>query len=215
MSDPNNPNPSGEPSDKLYAGKYKTVEALEEGYKLNSRAQTKVTELESKLAEVTKVPDDYQTPGDIALHSHDIDEAKKLAKSTGMTQAQYEKFVREQNQRGANKLQEFENAKKEIGADGLNVLQDYVNKMYPEKNREVILNHLIMNKEARADALQHRQSLLNSAVPGVSGLTPNTVSVTHDDMIKARDYYQKNKHDMKARSRYLKIQQQLAHQKNS
>lgn len=200
---------------KLYAGKFKTVEELEAGYNNSAKVYQENENLKKKVDEVTKVPDDYATPADIALHEADLAEAKRIAKSSGMNQAQYEKFVREQNAKSLSKHQSFEAAKKEIGADGLNVLQDYVEKYYPEKLRETALKTLITNKEARENALSHRQQLLNNQAPGVSKIAVGSIEVTHDDMIKARDYMMKNKGDMKARQRYLAIQRELAHQKHS
>lgn len=203
--------------DKLYAGKFKTVEELETGYKNSLPAFQENENLKKKLDEVTKIPDDYQTPSEIALHEADLAEAKRVAKAAGMTQVQYDKYVREQNAKSKSKADTFEKAKGEIGADGLNVLQDYVKNYYPAKSQDAALKHLIMDKDARSEALAHRQSLLDNKAPGMSGTSYGAHRVTHQDVMKARDEMNgsRGRARIENQKRYLRLQKQLAHQNDS
>ena len=199
---------------KLYAGKFKTIEELEAGYNSSAKVFQENSTLKSRLDEVTKVPDDYNTPAEIALHENDLAETKRLAKEAGMTQSQFEKFARQQNAKSKKMVEDFENAKKEIGSDNLNILQDYVERYYPEKLRPAILKNLIKDKDARASALEHRQKLLDTRVPGMSKPGQGfDYRVTYEDVLKAREAAHKNKGDMKLRKRYLDLTSAFAHQK--
>ncbi len=203
-------------NDKLYAGKFKTVEELEVGYKNSLPVFQENENLKKKVDEATKVPDDYNTPADVALHDSDIAEAKRLAKESGMTQGQYERFARQQHAKSAKQSEDFENAKKEIGADNLNILQDYVNNTYPEKLRPSILKNLIKDKDARGAAMEHRTQLLNNTVPGMNKTSrPFDHRVTYNDILKAREEHQARKGDAKLKKRYLDLTAAYAHQKDN
>ena len=80
-------------SDRLYAGKFKTVEELEAGYNNSAKVFQENEEVKRRLEESTKVPDDYQTPSDVQLHDNDIAQLKNAAKSSGLTQAQFDKLI--------------------------------------------------------------------------------------------------------------------------
>ncbi len=203
-------------SDKLYAGKFKTVEELEVGYKNSLPVFQENENLKRKVDEATKVPDDYNTPADVALHDADVAEAKRLAKESGMTQSQYERFARQQHAKSAKLAEDFETAKKDIGADNLNILQDYVDKTYPEKLRPAILKNLIKDKDARNAAMEHRTQLLNNTVPGMNKPgRPFDHRVTYNDILKARSEHQAHKGDAKLKKRYLDLTAAYAHQKDN
>lgn len=213
-SENQNQNQNQNSGDKLYAGKFKTVEELETGYTNAAKVYQENETLKKQVTDATKVPDDYSTPTGVALHEADLAETKRLAKESGMTQAQYEKFVKQTEAKSRSQHETFEAAKKEIGADQLNILQDYVKKAYPEKLHDAVLKTLIKDKDARAAALEHRQKLLNNRVPGME--TPGAGydhDVTYDDVLKAREAHQKNKGDMKLRKRYLDMTARYAHAK--
>lgn len=205
---------TGGTGEKLYAGKFKTVEELESGYTNAAKVYQENETLKKQFTDATKVPDDYQSPTGLSLHETDVAEAKRLAKESGMTQAQYEKFVRQQEAKSRSLYEATENAKKEIGADNLNILQDYVKKAYPEKLHDAVMKTLIKDKDARAAAMEHRNRLLDNRVPGMdkpgAGYSPD---VTYDDVLKAREEHLKAKNDKKKRDRYLALTKAYAHQK--
>ncbi len=200
----------------LYAGKFKTVEDLENGYKNSLPVLQENEQLKAKLEEAMRVPDAYQHPTDIALDQNRVADIQIRAKDAGMTQPQYEKFLRNEQARIERGQQGFENARKEVGDETLNMLQDYVKNHYPPSLADGVLKTLITNKEARAEAMAHRARLLGDRVPGVGqpAFTKYNL-VTDDDVKKAYDAKDKNPHDMKARQKYLNLIEQQAAQKSA
>lgn len=202
--------------EKLYAGKFKTVEELEGGYKNAAIVYDENEKLKAKLEEAMRVPDAYQNPADVQLEQNRVADIQARAKDAGMTQAQYEKFLRNEKARIERGQQGFEAARKEVGDETLNVLQDYVKNHYPPSLADGVLKTLITNKEARAEALAHRARLLGDQVPGVG--QPAFVKynvVTDEDVKKAYAAKDKNPHDMKARQRYINLIEQQAAQKSA
>lgn len=212
MSD--NPNPQ---SEVLYAGKYKTVAELEEGYKKSLPVFQENADLKKKLEDVSKLPDVYMTPADVILHENDVEDVKRLAKSAGLTQSQYEKLARETNAKSIAKNETYESAKRDLGADKLNILQDYIKKKYPEgKIADAALRTIIMDKEAQHAAFADRDNMLRTGVPGANKIGHGGYRVTHADALKARNEMNstRGKAQVEARSRYIAIQRELASQKS-
>ena len=200
---------------KLYAGKFKTVEELEAGYNNSAKVFQENEDLKKKFDESTKVPEDYAIPQGIELHDNDVSQLKSTAKESGLTQAQFDKLALAQNSSVKSKVESFENAKKEIGADNLNLLQDFIGKSYPEKAGAALLKEAIKNKEVRDAILAQRTQALNSSVPGVNRVSSggNYNNVTHEDLMKARDVMNKSrgKARIEAQKRYISMSSQLAH----
>jgi hypothetical protein len=198
----------------LYAGKFKTVEELEAGYNSSARVFQENEDLKKRVEESTKVPDEYQTPADLALHDNDVAQLKAAAKESGLTQAQFERLAKKQTETVQAKLQDFENAKKDMGADNLNLLQDFLNKTYPDKVAEKMLKEAIKDKDLRAQLLDQRTKMLNSSVPGSNKVSTGTYNdVTHDDVHKARDLMMKSrgKARVEAQKKYVALSSRLAH----
>ena len=160
------------------------------------------------------MPDDYQVPGEVTLHDNDVAQLKAAAKNSGLTQAQFEKLALAQTQSVKAQVDAFENAKKEVGADNLNLLQDFLAKTYPEKVAERMLKEAIKDKDLRAQLLDQRTKLLNSSVPGSSKVSMGTYNeVTHDDVHKARELMMKSrgKARVEAQKKYVALSSRLAH----
>ncbi len=201
---------------KLYAGKFKTVDELENGYKNSLPVLQENEQLKAKLEEAMRVPEAYQNPADVQLEQNRLADIQNRAKEAGMTQAQYDKFVRNEKARIERSQQGFETARKELGEQTLNILQDYVKGHYPAELSDGIMKTLITNKAARDAALNHRTQLLENRVPGVgSQAYYNANAVTQEDIQKAYAAKDKNPHDMKARQRYINLLEQQAAQKNA
>lgn len=199
---------------KLYAGKFKTVEELEAGYNNAAKVYQENDDLKNKYDAVTKVPDVYAVPQGIELHENDIEELKQSSKNSGLTQAQFDRLALAQNDKVKGKVQSFENAKKEIGADNLNLLQDFISKTYPEKAGAALLKEAIKNKEVRDAILTQRTQVLNSSVPGVNKVFSSGYNeVTHEDVIKAREVMTKSRGRarVEAQKRYIGLAAKLAH----
>lgn len=199
---------------KLYAGKFKTVEELEAGYNNAAKVYQDNEDLKKRIDESTKIPDDYAIPSDVQLHESDINELKAAAKESGLTQAQFERLAMKQNQSVKSKLESFENAKKELGSDNLNLLQDFLNKTYPDKVADKMLKEAIKDKDLRAQLMDQRTKMLNSSVPGSSQVTPNTYNdVTHDDVKKQREIMMnsRGKARIEAQRKYVAMNARIAH----
>jgi hypothetical protein len=153
---------------KLWAGKYKTPEQLEEAYRNSAKVFNENRELQAKLQEITSIPSEYQVPPDVVLRDSELKEIQSISKNAGLTQHQFEKTAREMQSRIRSNLESFERAKQEIPQETMIILQEHVKKTYPEKLQQVILNQLIKDKDAMSDALKDRDARLNSQAPGMN-----------------------------------------------
>lgn len=203
MTEQTNQEGSGE---KLYAGKFKTVEELEAGYKNSLPTFQENENLKKQLDEATKIPETYLLPSDAAdVDPNRVNDIQARAREAGMTQAQYEKFLRSDKARLEQNKQNFEKARKEVGEETINLLTDYVNKNYPKELHESMLKTFIANGEARKAALNHRGQLLNNQVPGMRQPAQGGYHVTQDDVNKAYAEKEKHPHDLKRRQAYLSL----------
>lgn len=206
------PNDGTQP--KLFAGKFKTVEELEAGYNNSAKVYQENEDLKKKFDETTKVPDDYQIPSDVTLHDNDVASLKAQAKNSGLTQSQFEKLAIAQTQSVKSQVEAFENAKKEMGADNLNLLQDFIAKTYPDKVADKMLKEAIKDKDLRNQLLDQRTKMLNSSVPGSNRVSVGSYNeVTHADVHKQRELMMKSrgKARVEAQKRYVALSSQLAH----
>lgn len=193
---------------KLYAGKFKTVEELEAGYKNSLPLYQENEQLKAKNEELAKVPDQYLNPADVELEANRLAALQARAKAAGMTQPQYEKYVRNEKAVQEQSKQQFENMRKELGDQDLNLLKDYVNKNFPTYNdsvKETFLNTLIANKEARASALNHRTQLLNNQVPGMNKTPALGYAVTAEDIDKAYRAKSAQPNNLQLRDNYVNL----------
>lgn len=211
MSEQNNNNEGGE---KLYAGKFKTVEELENGYKNSAAVYEENTTLKKKVDELSTVPDTYLNPADIQLDPNRVPDIQARAKEAGMTQAQYEKFLRNDKARVDARNQAFETAKKDVGEQTMNILNDYVSKHYPKELHDNMMRTFIADKNARQAALNHRDQLLNNKVPGFGNPNPPAYNVTDEDVRKAYAVKEKTKNPRDI-NRYLNLVSQQAAQERA
>jgi hypothetical protein len=145
-------------------------------------------------------------PSDITdLDTNRLADIQARAKEAGMTQAQYEKFVRSDKARLDKHKASFETMKKEVGEQTLNILSDYVSKNYPKELQDNMLNTFIVNKDARTAALNHRTQLLNNNIPGMNRPAAPNYNVTQEDVDKAYVAKEKDPHNMKKREAYLNL----------
>jgi hypothetical protein len=191
--------------EKLYAGKFKTIEDLEAGYKSSLPAIQENEALKKKVDELTAIPVTYLNPSDIEHDANRITDIQSRAKEAGLTQAQYEKFLRNDKARIEKNKANFEANRKEVGEETINILTDYVNKHYPKELGDNMLKTFIGNKEARNAALNHRQQLLNNQVPGMQRTSAGGgYSVTDADVRKAYDIKEKTRSE-KDKQNYLNL----------
>ena len=201
--------------EKLYAGKFKTVEDLEVGYKNSAAVYDENTKLKNQLDEVTKVPDAYLNPADVELEANRLSNLQARAKESGMTQKQYEKFVKGEQALLDGRKTQFENAKKAVGEETINILSDYVKRNYPQALHDNMLNTFIGNEEARKAALSNREQLLKNTVPGMNKVAAaGGYHVTDEDVRKAYDAKERSK-SPKDIQRYLALVTQQATQQRA
>lgn len=185
--DENNPE-----TPQLYAGKFKSVEDLEAGYKNAAKIFDENQQLKKQLETYTNVPEDYMHPSDVELDQNRLADIKSRAKEAGMTQAQYERFVKSDKERLEKSKNHFETAKKELGEDKINLLQDFINKSYPKEIADGIFKTSILNKEARQAIFNQREQSLNNRIPGMERIaSQGNYTVSDEDIQKA--YVQKEK----------------------
>lgn len=200
--------------EKLYAGKFKTIEELEAGYNNAAKVYQENEDLKGKYDSVTKVPDDYQVPQGVTLHDNDLARIKIAAKQSGLTQTQFEKLAQAENANVQSKLDAFETAKKEVGADNINLLENFLKSTYPEKVADKMLKEAIKDKDLRAQLLDQRTKVLNSSVPGSGKVSQGVYNdVTHDDVHKARELMMKSRGRarVEAQKKYIALSSRLAH----
>lgn len=171
---------------RKYAGKYDTVEQLEEGYKNASRVYQENEDLKKKLDESSKVPDDYFTPEGIELDEASLNDLKETAKHAELSQAAFDRLAAAR----ANKLKaqesKYQEARNAMRDEDYNVLESYVKKNYAPSLVDSTIKKLVVDKDARQSAMQHREQLLNGTVTGVGktgGMTG--YHITKDDLLKS------------------------------
>jgi hypothetical protein len=201
--------------EKLYAGKFKTVEDLENGYKNSAAVYEENEKLKKQVGELSTTPEDYLNPNGVEFDQSRIEDIKVRAKEAGMTQAQYEKFVMGDKARVDKYKSSFEEAKKEVGEETMNILKDYVSKYYPKELNDQMMNTFISDKNARDVALKHRSQLLNTTVNGLNKPAQGNYHVTQEDVNKAYKAKEKNPADIKARQHYLNLLEAQAAQKSA
>ena len=192
---------------KLYANKFKSVEELESAYGHSVNAMREVNELKKQYS----VPDDYSLPSDISLRDYEISEMKTMAKNAGLNQEHFEKMARDMHGRIQSNINSFEDAKKSISEENMNVLTDYVKRTYPESLHDTVLTKLIKDKNAMNDAMRHRDTLLNSQVPGMSSGSTSIPAPSYDgqkELQKAAMDYKKQPNEAN-RDRYIDLARQV------
>lgn len=196
---------SSEP--KLWAGKYKTVEELENAYKNSARIYDENKELKAQVEKYTKVPDDYNIPDDIALREAEAKEIKLLAKRTGLTQDQCVNLAKEVHAKNIDVAQKFEEQKKALSEKDFGLLTDYVS-TYPEGVRDVVMSKLIRDKPAREQAMNARNEQLNSKVPGINSAGGSGGGERYDgeqELINVAREVERNPRDQKLKEKYIRI----------
>lgn len=200
------PPPAGE---KLYAGKFKTVDELESGYKSAATVYQANQNLTQQLEAATKVPEDYVPPANITMPDADGKQLKEIAKKSGLTQKQFDAAataLAEQNaaakQLEVNRQLEI---RKQLGDDKIALVNEFVAKAYPAQVADAVMKQALSSPEAFTALMAQRDVALNSGVPGMSGVGAPPQLVTQDTIIAARNAHLARPGDMKAREAYLNL----------
>lgn len=197
--------------EKLLAGKFKSVEDLENAYK----SSAKVFQENEELKKMIQVPETYELPADNKISEDQIENIRIVAKNSGLSQHQFEKMVIEANKLALNNVEKLEKSKKEIGDFTLNMLDDYVSAHYAPELKEKVMNDLVRNPTLRDAAMRHREQLLDKRIPGMNAtVTSNPVgAVSSDELQKAIRESNNNPADINLRNKMIDLINRKAKQK--
>lgn len=172
----NTPPVTPPPEGRLYAGKYKTAEEMEEAIKSKDTEAHKLFEtnklLKAQMEQANQAPEHYDVPAEAERIKDDMEAITKMAKAASLSQEKFTKLVNERISERMDYEKRYDASKKEVGDENMLVLNDYVNKNYPEPVRKQIMDNFVMNPTARAEALAHRNQTLDTRTPGMSTGNP-------------------------------------------
>lgn len=195
--------------EKLYAGKFKTVDELENGYKSAATVYQANQNLTQQLEAATKVPDDYVPPVDITMQEDEAKTLKDIAKKSGLTQKQFDaaaKALADQNaitkQAEVNRQLEI---RKQLGDDKIALVNEFVSKTYPAQVADAVMKQALTSTEAFRALMAQRDASLNSSVPGMSNVGAAPQPVTHNDVVTARNAHLAQPGNMKLRESYINL----------
>jgi hypothetical protein len=206
---------------KLYAGKFKSVEELEKGYKQSLPLHQRNKELEAELQKLKSVPDDYSVPSDVDLRDAQLNELKIIAKRAGLNEEQFASAAQALNESASQQISAFAERKESLGEEKLNLLKGFVEKNFngfDDNFRETMFNHIIRDDKIMSDAMKQREQQLNSQVPGMSGTAgvPSRSDQLSDANRECEDLGRianERPNDMRAREQFIKKCQEVGHYK--
>jgi hypothetical protein len=202
---------------QLYAGKFKSVDELEKAYKEGFGVHLKNKELESKIQEFTTVPDDYTIPENISLRNAKLSELKELAKTSGMTQDQFNNAAKKVNDDIQKNLSQYQEAMEKVGDDKINVVKGYLDKKLSAFDDDIkgnILTKVISNNDVMEKIMSDREKDLNSNVPGINQTADQKV-MRENDM--KREKYEAglktmlDPRDKAAKAKFINICRDIGH----
>lgn len=221
MSDPNSQNSNGtenkdDGQPKKFAGKFDTVEDLERAYNEVGQTLRENANLKSEITQLRSAPNEYKLPDGVLLQTDDLNDLKQIAKSANLSQEHFEKVASQMSERAKANQERFDNRKKELGEEKLNVLSDFVKKTYPQNVQDAILNKCIEDTDAMSQILNQRDKMLNSKAPGIdSGNTGSGNKQSYDGQKEvkelASEYLKSN--DPKVRERLINMAREVGHER--
>lgn len=190
---------------KKLAGKYDTVEALEEGYKNSSKEALKFKQLadesEAKLKAYV-APEDYVLPEGMTAPDESVTLLKGIAKEAGMTQSQFEKSLfklatieTEASKKKTEEIEAKQKAKAEalakIDPAELALVQDFASRKLPKPLADAMLEN-ITNPEVFEAAKSLRAKVLDNRLFMATGTDTAMLKTITDEDVKIA---QKEFHD--------------------
>lgn len=202
---------------QLYAGKFKSVDELEKAYKEGFGVHLKNKELESKIQEFTTPPDEYSIPENISLRDSKVSELKALAKTSGMTQDQFNNAARKINDDVQKNLSRYQEAMDKAGEDKINLVKGYLDKKlsaFDDDIKSNILTKVISNDKVMENIMSDREKDLNSNVPGINQTADQKI-MRENDM--KREKYEAglktmlDPRDKAARAKFINMCRDIGH----
>ena len=204
---------------QLYAGKFKSIEDLEKGYKEGLSVHLRNKELETEINTMRTLPDSYQVPEGIQLRESHINDIKDLAKCSGMNQNQFDSALKNYNDKVASQLSDIETRRNQVGEEKINVIKGYVDNKFSEFDdsfRQEVINKCIRDDNMMEKVMSDRDNMLNSKAPGVNQV-PVQVQRRNDMKSELFDAGIKAKMDPRnksAREKYINLCRDVAHAKS-
>jgi hypothetical protein len=198
-----------------WANKFKNPYELEKAYGESVKVYNENKQLKQKIEEFQKAPDEYVMPDDLSLAEEDVKELSRIAKESDLSQAHFEKVAKKMSDNAIKAREAWENRKKDIGEEKLNLINDYVQRAnFPEKFQDIIINKIIEDNDAMSEAFKHRDKLLNSQVPGMNQGTgmpdkPNDGQKELRDLIIESE--KRNSPDLK--DKIIKLAREIGHER--
>lgn len=198
----------------LYAGKFDTVEKLENGYKESLSVHIKNKELEDRLNKMSAIPEQYNLPEDVKLDERTANDIMDLSKKASLTQQQFEAAARKKYSDNLDMVNKFEEKKVKLGSEKLNLLNTYINDNFGGVNESIradLMTKLINDDSSMANVLADRESRLNSTIPGMDGhAVPAKKFDINEQIREASREAARNPGSPEKRARYIELCNQAA-----
>lgn len=209
-----------ETQDRLYAGKFKTVEELEKGYRESLPVHIKNKELEERLSKIGSVPNEYMVPVGIELSQDKVREIQHISKEAGMNQDQFSNAVKAASIEYHEKMTRLEERKAEIGEQKVNMVKSYLDRNFNSFGEDVkndLFLKTIENPATMEQIMNDRESQLNSTIPGTDriSISTNPQQSLEKEFKEACKISSGNPADAEARNRTIELANQLAEAKKS
>ena len=213
-------NTTQEPTEPtLYAGKYHSVEALEEGYK---NATKLINDVKREKDEVTKVPEQYEAPEGFDGLPDDVKgKLTGWAKDAGLTQQHFAKMA-------TNYIADTKSAQEAIDAqaqealsvlgenasDKLSNIEQYAKANYSEAAANKLLQLAKTDKDVMSHLVEQREKSIGGSAPGLTSYSAPQ-PITKADITKAHEEYKLNPYDPEVQQKWVDINTRYAKQKSA
>lgn len=198
---------------KLWAGKYRTPEEMEEAIKGKDSEYQKLVADKKVLENLTKAPEMYIEPAGSEILGDELTQLKTTARLSNLSQDHFNKMVTEIAGKRREEEVKYQEEAKNVGDDKVTLLKEYVESVYPANLRKQALRELVSNKEAREIAFKQRERLLSNRVPGMGesgdgSNTPKKYDGQEDVMNAAKEYF-KRPNDKNKKEKLIDLARQV------
>ncbi len=201
----------------LYAGKYQSVEELENGYRESTKtvqqllSQKQALEAEQlTLSKQYQTPDDYVAKEDIVIEN--MDALKQEAKSLGLTQAQFEKRLQNECEREAQRQQARALLKAAAGSDDkLERVKRHLQDEMGERLSNTLINN--MTPEDFHRCAERMETNVNSARAFGGGYSEQPQQSDHEKLQALYQQEMQNPNDPKIKADIIALCRRQANNK--
>lgn len=213
---------------RKYAGKYESVEALEEGYRHSSAESLRLKkindELEAKLKNYTP-PEQYELPENVTAPDESVALLSTIAREANMTQPQFQAAIKKLTVIESEKLasaRASKEAQEKAKADALaalnaadvDLVKEFADKNLPKPLADALMDNI--TSQGMLDAAKGlRAKMLNNQLPGVGAPSPaeRAPSISDAEVEKARDAWNASPLNISLKEEYIRKVKMLAEMK--